>query len=94
MLAEPKKPSSGWAVWMAAVIALPILYALSAGPICWLENRQLLGRPVRDILWEIYGPWRAVFGPKAPLDSIGWQYVRLFQQPDPAAPALPPPASP
>jgi hypothetical protein len=46
-----------WAKWtLAAVICLPLLYALSFGPACWITSRTKIGYktiPVayRPILW-------------------------------------------
>ena len=42
-----------WAKWtLEAVIALPIIYAASLGPACWISSRAGFGAPAVSVIYE------------------------------------------
>lgn len=76
---RPVKPN--WPFWtVAAVFVLPVLYAVSFGPACWISSRtldrvdrigartiNLVYQPILSLAWD---------GPSIVRDPILW-YMRL-----------------
>jgi hypothetical protein len=74
---EPKKRSRAWIWW--ASLALPLLYALSIGPACWLEcYGPMRGDRLRRFDEVIYAPLRRVYKTHPILEAAVDRYVGLW----------------
>ena len=48
---EEQKPA-GWTFWCVVALTIPVLYALSSGPACWLSSRW----GAMEIVSDVYRP--------------------------------------
>jgi hypothetical protein len=60
-----------------AVLSLPILYALSTGPVAWLCQKGYLDRETFD---TIYAPIRYLAGRFPAFSTVAEAYVRLWMR--------------
>ena len=69
-----------WAKWTLVVtLSLPVLYAASLGPACWITSRVNVGAPIVNV---VYLPmmWIRDVGPEFIGDGILW-YSRIGSAP-------------
>ncbi|MBS0263664.1 MAG: hypothetical protein JSS02_17105 [Planctomycetes bacterium] len=68
-----------WAKWAAAVLGIPMSYALSFGCISWLWWRGFIPRSADPVLNRFFSPfiWAMTSGPKWLADAVFW-YAELW----------------
>jgi hypothetical protein len=74
-----REKHSALPVIIGGLIVTPILYVLSAGPVVWLETRDLVPYFAWDIIEWFYAPlnWLYEEGPAPIHDALDW-YVDLW----------------
>lgn len=84
-MSEPKKRRSSWPVWVAVgIVALPVLYALSWGPVLYLVLSCDVSDQLCGAILAAYKPLRLARENCRPLEAfMGW-YVQLWIALDPS----------
>ncbi len=78
-----KKP--GWAFWAMVVLILPLLYALSFGPACWIWSRTAVMYSVYDVAYRPLA-WLA---DRTPFAWSALQWYATVGMPEPSVMFLP-----
>lgn len=85
---EPKKRRNDWVVWVAAGIALPVLYVLSTGPVYWAMYHGWCPNALYDPLMGLYRPLDWACGDEGELLELLWWYRWLCAPPSPTGPGF------
>ena len=74
---DETKPRSSLAVWLI-LICVPMAYALTIGPACWLSTHYVLGEQGAAVLKAFYTPLELVANSCLPLSRLLKWYIELW----------------
>lgn len=93
MSEEPAKQSH-FMGWTLSIVAVPVLYILSYGPVVYLINRGTIPHPLPKVLVGFYKPWVWLYHDTSLRNPLGTYIYWWINAARAASKPLAPPPSP